>query len=304
MKGSKVIMVTIAVVILLTLFLIPSVSAQHIKDTQGISEIEKYKNDLSKYNNLSVDEIISMLPKGQEIKQEDVRKAIEARKQAEKDMDASIKQAEKNMDDSIYNQSKVGAQALATVILGKDTTLNGCDYWSANWGSSQGAIGKYGSCAWTFYQSEEAAIAQLPSFGSMWAWAQIGKKFTVSGTGSKAANIIVPVSWLGSLTTVGTGSSAFEINMVIKDNATGGTQRSTIEKDSLGIPYDHKWYDNFESAQQSIVLKGGHTYTVYVELKTSTGVWYQGYAESDFGYQDGDDTKGEDVFWYNLKIDF
>lgn len=225
-------------------------------------------NQLSSSNNSSEDTI----------KAEALRDEIRVKNQQE-------------ISDSVNNS--LNSQRLAatsTVTLGTDAIFTNADYGNSgtsSWGLAPNIKGAdYIKSSRT---ARQAVLLGPGGAGGAGAWAWIGKTFTVSGSGSRAANIRMTGYLYGLTSAFQTGGSASsEVYLVVKDTTTGTTYNTLVysaSKSALGYDLVDKSFNN----GIGINLQAGHSYIAYLSVAGSASVTGVGEAGSDFGPQDGDD---------------
>jgi hypothetical protein len=200
---------------------------------------------------------------------------------------------------------KIGRSILTydTVYLGTDRTFTTADYWNTGTSSWGVAPMWYGANAYQNTKRDEAASSVGPGgYGGAGAWAQIGKTWTVSGSGSRSANIRMSGYMYGLTSAFAGGTGNSVINLVVKDLTTGTTYSTNIYNQGAG---GAGWYEvnqNFNNGV-NVNLQAGHSYAAYLELQTSAAVYGAGMGGSDFGPYDGD-YAGEGTYYNSIIVDF
>ncbi len=165
----------------------------------------------------------------------------------------------------------------------------------ASWGSSYDT---------TDDQAEAAIVTGGVGAGNGEAWAYIGREIYVNGSGSSTANIIGRGDINGVLTTGGAAASSVKVSLVVIDYATGGTRYDNeIYSKGDGGYQSRDVNDSFNNGM-SMVLEGGHSYMMSLEVDASCTLTGTGEAGSDFGDGDGDGGDTQGVFWTNIEIRF
>lgn len=213
---------------------------------------------------------------------------------------------QQDISDSVNNSLSVRqltATATSTVTLGTDATFTTADYGNSGT-STWGAVPSIKGADYvkSSKKAREAVVAGPGGAGGAGAWAWIGKQFTVSGSGSRAANIRMTGYLYGLTSAFETGGSATsEVYLRVKDTTTGTTYNSlvySVSRSTLGYVIVDRSFNN----GIGINLQAGHSYIAYLSVSGSAAVTGAGEAGSDFGPQDGDD---EGYVKYNsIVIDF
>jgi hypothetical protein len=150
-------------------------------------------------------------------------------------------------------------------------------------------------------QDEAVSIVGSGSLGSAWAYAQVGKQFYVSGSGSQFANIRIS-GWInGYLLVISAGSTSVTIDFVVWDETTNTKYTTNILNQSRGLVGGDTWNEAFNKGI-GMNLESGRNYTAYLQLRVSSGVWGVGASFSDWGDQDGD--SGQYAKYTDITVDF
>lgn len=240
--------------------------------------------------------LITQISVDAKVTEEDITIAEKMRMMAEEEMDKSIE-----MDVS----SGGILDYYSAVYLGTDQTFYYADWGDKDKGKSLLPTGIWESDYYLYPARDEAVvILGPPGVGGAWAYAQVGKQFTVVGSGSRTANIRMEGFYEGYLFPLAAGSAGIELNLVVKDNTTGAKYSTSILNESRSVAGYYEWVEAFNVGKM-VLLQAGHDYTVYLELKASGGVAFEGGAFSDWGRQDGD-YGGYDEYaeFYSISIDF
>lgn len=167
------------------------------------------------------------------------------------------------------------------VPKGTDKTFSTTDW--GNCGKS--ATGMVANCDCNYYTSErkaEAASLAAPVISSVWSWADIGKKFKITGNGGQQADIITSGRMKFNYGVIGSASSEITIKSILWD-ATTGTEKSSKEIfhwSSSALPYYNSKDESF-IAKQNIYLEAGHSYIQYLIVKTSASALGTGEGAAD-----------------------
>lgn len=268
--------------LLLSMVLVPSVSAQTIVQDNQIGTKEK--------------EVISQVTEPI-----DYTKNLTEAEKIRKNIEQEIR---KNIDQSVDNIAKDSQiTAWDPVYLGTDKTFTTADY--GNKGSSTWGLAPwfYGSDYYLSLNKDEAASVVGPGgYGGAGAWSWVGKTFSVYGSGSQTANIRTPGYIWGLTTAFAGGSSNSVINLVVKDITTGTAYTTNVYSQSAG---GAGWFEVNQPFNNGVTvnLQAGHNYIAYLETQSSAATYGVGEAGSDFGRQDGD-YSGEGAWYYSITVDF
>lgn len=235
--------------------------------------------------------LISEIPDDAKVTAEDIQMAEKMRLIAEEEMNEAINN----------NKPAEASLSRSTVTLGTDATFYTADWGSTDKGKSQLPVGVWDSDYYLDIKQDEAVSIIGSGFGSAWAYAQVGKQFTVSGTGSQSANIRMSGHISGYLFVILAGSTSVKIDLVVLDETTSTKYTTNILNESRGLAGWDDWYQSFNQGV-NVNLQAGHDYTSYLELKVSSGVWTTGAAYSDWGRQDGD--SGQWAYYNSIVVDF
>jgi hypothetical protein len=217
-------------------------------------------------------------------------------------LDADL-QMEKEISASISTpKSAVATLTWTNVPLGTDTTFYTADYGERASGHSGWVAGIWDSAYFTGTKKAEAVSYLVGGgWGNCYAWSYVGKDFSTSGGGSRAANIrFTNVEWYGLLMAGGSANCAVRVKVVLKDWTTGAISSATVLDESKGIA-GLTYYDGWTNYALPVVLQSGHLYTAYIRVETSGGIYLAGGISSDFGTQDGDPGYTD---YYSITVDF
>lgn len=166
------------------------------------------------------------------------------------------------------NNGEISINTYTEVIKGTDTTFTTTDWGNSahgGWGT-----GKHDANYYTSEKKAEAAVLATSGISSVWAWAQIGKQFYVSGTGGQQADIIIP-GWIKTFSgNILSGSSEMTVTAILWDGTTGQVKNSQqiYHWSSQAYPWSETKDQSFNSIQ-NVYLETGHYYTIYLQVETS-----------------------------------
>lgn len=225
-------------------------------------------------------------------------------KKAEKLRDKIRAQNLQEISDSV-NKSTDAKQllALSTVTLGTDATFTTAD--CGNSGTSYSGIApnsRGADYSKSYRRARESLLVGPAGYSQGGAWAWVGKSFSVSGSGSRAANIRMAGHVYGLTSAGAGGASNTNVCLVVKDTTTGTSYSTTIYSQSCGGVGWYEYDQNFNKGI-SVTLQAGHSYQVYMQVDGSASVYAIGEAGSDFGPFDGDND-GECVTYSSIVVDF
>lgn len=255
------------------------------------------KNNTSD-NSLAERNIINNISSSQSLtSSEDVKKAEELR-------DKIRAQNLQEISDSV-NKSTGTKQllTLSTVTLGTDATFTNAD--CGNSGTSYSGIApnaRGADYSTSSRRARESILVGPVGYSQGGAWAWVGKSFSVSGSGSRSANIRMDGHIYGLTSAAAGGASSTNVCLVVKDTTTGSSYSTTIYSQSCG---GVGWYEYDQDFNKgiSVTLQAGHSYKVYLQVDGSASVYAAGEAGSDFGPFDGDND-GECVRYSSIVVDF
>ncbi|WNY27811.1 hypothetical protein [Methanolapillus ohkumae] len=291
MKNNCLKFVSLLIVLMMTLCLIPTtIAEQNVNDVKVHDLSELHLNfDISSIDasNISEKEATKM--------SETARLAIE--KEIEKEIEASVKGLSRNP-----SQTKV-AQA---VTLGRNTSFSTADtlnYSTSKWGVSLKTVTNSTSST-SSKTSQEFAFA-YPGVGGCGAWAYVGQKFNVSGSGSQNANIRMIGTISGDTEALGGATAGSKAELVIYDFTTGTSYKETIYNQSRSIAGVSRVNQSF-NVGKTVLLQGGHQYVAYLLIEGTASAVVAGEAGSDFGPWDGGigDPAFQGVKYSIIYIDF
>lgn len=182
-----------------------------------------------------------------------------AAKRAEKDVKFLIDNAEKQMNDSMKIDKESDVSILTvTIPIGQDTTINNCEV--GNKGGSRSGIADYAanysaSGKWSDVSTLCAGL------GSSDAWAWVGPRVSISGSGSKTANIIFRGRYYGGIFGAMGGSSSGRIRVSVYNY--------TLNSEIGGLTLWNETASNGQIKMASsssfsnvvqVTLQAGHTY--------------------------------------------
>jgi hypothetical protein len=278
----------ILAMLLVCVVLVPAVSAKDNK----LDQIETKKTDIYSSEKNIINQISSSSSSsGDASKAVALREKIKVKNQQE-------------ISDSVNNSLSIQPLAImSTVTLGTDATYTTADYGNSgtsSWGLAPSIKGA--DYVKSSKQARQAVLVGPGGAGGAGAWAWIGKKFTVSGSGSRAANIRMTGHLYGLTSAFETGGSASsEVYLNVKDQTTGTLYSTLVYSDSRSnLGYDVV-DQNFNNGV-GINLQAGHSYVAYLSVAGSASVTGAGEAGSDFGPQDGDN-EGY-VSYSSIVVDF
>lgn len=238
-------------------------------------------------------ELLASIPNDATVSKADIAKAEELRLAAQAEMDKAI-------NGSLSSMAIM--PALSTVFLGTNQTFYSADWGNKDKGKSWFPNGIWDSDYYTGYACQDEAVTTLgPGAGSAWAYAQVGTQFTVSGSGSQVATIRMSGWYDGYLLVALAGSTSVEMNLVIKDLTNSTTYTDPILNESRSLAGEADWNQGFVVGE-TVLLQAGHTYLTYLELKTSSAVWSNGLAFSDWGHEDGDSGQYAQYYWFAVEF--
>jgi hypothetical protein len=231
------------------------------------------------------------------INPENVKKAEELR---DKIRAKSLQEISDSVNESINTKQ---LQTLSTVTLGRDATFTNAD--CGNSGTSYSGITpncKGADYSKSYRRARESILIGCPGYSQGSAWAWVGKSFSVSGSGSRSANIRMAGHIYGLTSAAAGGASSTNIDLIVKDTTTGTSYSTTIYSKSCGGVGWYECNQNFNKGV-SVTLQAGHSYKVYMRIDGSTSAYAVAEAGSDFGPFDGDD-EGECVKYSSIVVDF
>ncbi|MBE0481339.1 MAG: hypothetical protein IBX68_10210 [Dehalococcoidia bacterium] len=268
----------VGMVIVLVIGIPLTATAQEVPE--GLKEVSDLKQQL-----------ISLLPENENVDAHHAEKAEEARRNAEAAMQEAI---------AVPDHSSVRYRT--QVHLGTDAifyTADGGNADAGRWGATPGAWGA------DYYagmrRAEAASLVGPGGWGGAWAWANVGKFFTVVGEGSRVADLRVIGDLNGYLSVLVAGSTSVTVKFVLYNYTTGTSYETVILNQSLGLAGYSHWTHGFNQGIP-VLLQAGHDYIAYIQVETASGVYGVGYACSDWGRQDGD--YGQYIQYSSISINF
>lgn len=171
---------------------------------------------------------------------------------------------------------------MSTVTVGYDRTFydstNGdADRGGIQWGNSQADYDTSNNLA------EAACKASLGGIG-IWAWAEVGKEFTVSGNSSSSANVVVDGDYHAAYSAFGTASSRVQTKIFLRDQDTGSVVDSYVLYDQTGTgialtthqdSFNHGVYGTLTPGHTYYVGVGAHTWATAEFPSTAVGDIHQ-----------------------------
>ncbi len=217
----------------------------------------------------------------QVVTEEEKRQLEKFQKDSKKEMKDSIRKSlEKSKNQILDNNPEMSINAFTEVPKGTDTTFSTTD-----WGNKDNSGWGTASSDADYYTSErkaEATSRATLGAGQSWGWAQIGKEFSVSGTGGQQADITIN-GWQKTLTLVG-GAAASEmtVNAILFDTTSNNIKstRQIYHWSGTAFPGGETKDQTFSSTQ-NVYLESGHNYIMYIQVETSASSLVYGEGASD-----------------------
>ena len=162
------------------------------------------------------------------------------------------------------------------VARGTDETVTSCHYDDSN-GSSSG-VGQNNHAA-SYSGNWADASAHAYGVGSAQAWAAVGPKIYITGTGTQNADIFYNFSYNGTIAAASNGSAKVKIYAELWD-ANGCVARHTILDEETGLGTDT--YSATATGRFNRNLTAGQTYTIVAKVQTNATNYGGVTANSDF----------------------
>lgn len=237
-----------SLVALATLFLIVSLTTSAYAGDKTTNQVDKIMSFDFAGNSLTPDQL-EILAKNPEL----------AAKRAEKDVKFLTNNAERQMNDSMKKDKAQDVDILTVSIpIGQDTTIYNCEV-----GNSGGS--RSGASDWAAQYSTSGKWSDVSTWclavGSSNAWAWVGPRVYISGSGSKSANIIFRGRYYGGIFGGFGGSSNGRIRVSIYDYTLGSEMGGLALWDRTASNGQRIMASDpsFSNAVQ-LTLQAGHTY--------------------------------------------
>jgi hypothetical protein len=142
-----------------------------------------------------------------------------------------------------------------------DSSTGDSDRGGLQWGNSQAGYSLSNNLA------EAACKASLGGIG-IWAWAEVGKEFLVTGDSTEFANVVVDGRYRTARSAFGTASSRVQTSIFLYDKTTDEVVDEFIlfDEDAIGLELTTK--ESFFNQSVSGYLTPGHTYYAGVRART------------------------------------
>lgn len=162
------------------------------------------------------------------------------------------------------------------VAKGTDETLNSCYYddnSGSNWGVGQRNHDAYYGGKWA------DASAHAYGIGGAQAWAAVGPRILITGSGSQNADIYYNFTYNGKIASAANGSARVRIYAELWDS-NGCIERHTILDEATSLGWDS--FNSTATGRFNRTLTAGQTYAICAKVLTTVDNYVGVTADSDF----------------------
>ncbi|AOT71353.1 hypothetical protein [Geosporobacter ferrireducens] len=274
MKKIKL-LVSLGLVLVLILSIVPTY-ANEKGETEEKSTIEILEENLAT-EDFSEDEknVINEMIKA---KKETEKQVLESLKVADKEAKEKIKKNKKYLidEETARKQEALGfletsASSTITLSLGNPFTFTYAAE-GKNGGSKTGVVTTYGS-SYDLNKARNLTNSETVGTGNATGWAWTGRRFIISGTGSKTAYFSIEGDYIGYLLSGGRGNVSQLSNEFRLYNATTQSWVSTknITLDTVTMENESSLVGTFNKSNLiTATLQAGHEYVILMQTDAYT----------------------------------